>query len=420
MADDFTPLESVNPVAAQADDFTPVSVPAPASNPTPTKKDEGLIPQWLKASILPTVGGVAGAGAGGLISSPSILGTPAGVIGGEMAGAAAGEKLNQMLGITEPSKGAIAASAAAGPLGRGAFAVGKGLIGQGIKTLAGRDIMSEAASSLLKSWLSPVPKSGQLFDQAAQMNLAVPATNTLQKIDDVLITESQRAATPIRDSIIEAVRPLRNFFVGRGGAKAVVVPELMEEEQRLRLLSSNAYEAGNAKLGNAINSVRNAIFADLEQGGAGVVREASKAYRKEMALEDLSKLIGKPHPLQKIHDFMTDNPLFRGAFDKTEMAQIERIATKLSYIPPSGASGVFGRIATGGLGASAAGIPGAIAGAFGPDAIRALLRTPFGRGMTERILAGSPTLDAPTVAALSIFARGMMGKEPKEVQAGEY
>lgn len=420
VSNDLTPEEVKQAQAVLGSGARPASKFNPAlAQPVQEKPVESSGGLWshIKPAILPTLGGIAGAGLGTVVGGPTVVGLPASVIGLEMAGAGAGEKLNQVFGITEPSNTAVATSALSAPIGRGLGAAGKFALNTAVKSFAGRDIMSEGAQSLLTKWLAPKPASGQLFKDAEQMGFAATATNTLNKIDDVLVKEAQRAATPIRDEIIAAVTPLRNFFVGRGGAKAVLVPELMEEEQRLALIAKRAYDGGNYKLGNSISGIRSAILDDLEQSGAGVVREASKAYRKEKALEDLSTLLAKPHPVQQIKDFAKDNPLFRGAFPaQADKDQIMRIAEKLTYLSPSGSSGPIGKMITATAGSILGGIPGGILGWFGPDVIKSLLRTPFGRNYTERILSASygRGITEETAAALATFARGMTGKPPQE------
>ena len=420
MPDDFTPLSQV--AEQGGDDFTPLSAvqsETPQKTSEPQKQSEGGLWDAIKAGILPTIGSIGGGMTLGAISSPTIAGVPAGVLAGEISGGALGEKANQWLGITKPSTGAVVASGLSAPIGRAVFPLAKGAIGMIPKLFGGRELMSEAAENILKRWLSPNVSSKELFDQAAHLKMFVPAAKTTEVIDNVLTKEAERAPTSIRQEIIDVVKPLRDYFIQTGGdLKAISAPEMMEESQRLRLLASKAYDSGNTKLANTINSLRGAMLDDMESAGAGVVRDAAKAYRKEMALEDLGKLLGKPYPVQKIADFMKDNPLFKGAFSDQEKAQINRIATKIASVVPTGGRGLLGRAVTGGAGAAAAGPIGAAAGAIGPDAIRALLATPWGRNVTERILAGSSKMDSATMAALATFARGMMGKPPE--QQAEY
>src|SRR3989304_455036 len=69
-------------------------------------------------AILPTLGQIGGAAVGGLVTSPSIGGVPAGVVAGEAIGGGTGGTVNQLFGITEPSVAQIGLAGASGPAGR--------------------------------------------------------------------------------------------------------------------------------------------------------------------------------------------------------------------------------------------------------------------------------------------------------------
>lgn len=383
------------------------------------KRPEKTWARTIGEGILPTVGAVAGGAAGGLVTSPSVFGVPAGVLGGEMAGSALGEELNQLFGITEKSKGAVAMSALAAPAGRAIFPAAKGIAGWAVKHVAGRDIMAQAAERLLTKWMGPPEAAETLFNRARQLNFFVPTIRTPQVVDETLRKVVGKMPTEIKDQIIEAVAPLRQYFQAPPGTiNSVHVEELINGEQELREIAGRAYKAGQNQLGNAINTVRGAILDDLENSGAGVVKAASRAYRKEMAIAEVSEQLGKPHPLIKISKFMKDNPLYRKAFSEPELAQIDRIAEKLAHVSASGGSGVIGQTVRGGTGFAVGGWPGVILALGGPGAVRKLLSTQFGRNYTERILGASPQLSGESLMALAVFARGMMGKPPKEEQPG--
>jgi hypothetical protein len=308
---------------------------------------------------------------------------------------------------------AIAGSAAAGPLGRAAMPLVKGLGSSVLKTFGTREVVSEAAESLLGKWLGPRIPSAVLYQQAKELGQIIPAAQTGQTIKDIVGQELWRAPTEVRGQILSVLQPLRKYFPDMSkGVRGMSVADMMEESQRLRSAASSAFNTpGSEKLGMAIDKVREAMLKDMESQGAGVVREAPKAYRKEMALERLGTLMSKPGPVSKIKDFAKDNSLFKGAFDQQEQEQILRIARKMSTVAPSGGSGVIGKIATTAAGGSAGGVEGAAIGYLAPEAIRAVLATKFGRDFAEKILAGTTTLDHPRMAALAMFARGMMGEQ---------
>jgi hypothetical protein len=120
--------------------------------------------------------------------------------------------------------------------------------------------------------------------------------------------------------------------------------------------------------------------------------------------------------LQKINDFMRENPLFKGAFQPSEIEQIQRLAKKMSGVAASGGRGVFGKVATGALGLEVGGIPGLIVALGGEGALQALFESPFGRNYAERILSGSNIIRPQDVAAIATFARGLMARKPTETR----
>lgn len=390
----------------------------------------GLLADIGKKSAIPTALGIGG----GLLAGPL----------GESAGSVIGTGINQLTGIEEPSLAQLGMAAVAPQAGR---VVGKGL-NAGLrylgKTFAGREAMSEAADSLFRKWMSPVKGSKVLYNEAEQQALGTvtPTAETGKAIDDVLSRSIKAIPTEIRKEIIDVVDPLEKHFYVPGkpaqvvtspivgpkgqsivnlipgtakvGPKPLAATVMMDGVRDLRAIGSRAIEDGNADLYHSLNNIRAAMLNDLEKSGVPAVREAAKAYRKEMALDDLSKLIGKPFPLQKINDFIKDNGLFKGAFEKSELDQITRLAKKMGGVTASGGRGVFGKVATGALGLEIGGIPGMIVALGGEGAIQALFESPFGRNYAERILSGSNIIRPQDVAAIATFARGLMAKRPTE------
>jgi hypothetical protein len=289
-----------------------------------------------------------------------------------------------------------------------------------VKTFGTREGVSEAAESLLKKWLLPNTKAADLYAAGEGLNLAIPATNTTQVVDDLVKNEFKRIPLDTQKEILGVLKPIQKFYQPSGPFKvAQPVADMMAEVRRLRLESTRAFKADNADLGNAINKVRSAMLDDMEQHGADVVKEASRAYRKEMAIESLAEQISKPSPGTKIRDFARKNPLFDKAFDPAEKAQIDRIVKKLAVVAPSGGSGVVGKIATTAAGGAMGGIPGSVLGYVAPEYIRTLLASKAGRDFMEKTLAGNYALGTGKAVSsigpvLSIFARGLMAGEPPE------
>lgn len=400
-------------------------------------------PSFLKSAAgfsLPVAGSIGGTALG---TAFPILG-PATPAVGESLGSGLGEGLAQATGLSEPSKAAIAMAMAAGPLGRSVKPLWQGAKEMGVKLFAGRDAVAEAAESLLKKWLNPAVPAQALYDAAAGTKAMIPYGETNRVVSDILQKEVGRLPLSTQKEIIDVLQPIEKYIQPKNiPAKAAVkgpssvldaqgnpimkvvqaaqpaksipghtapVADAMAEVRRLRLESSRAYDAKNSDLGNAINKVRSALLDDLERSGVPEVRQASKAYRKEMAIDNLAREIAKPTPGTKIADYARKDPLFKGAFSQAEMEQINRLARKLSYVVPSGSSGLMGRIGTT-LGGEVLGGPGgAIAGFLGPELIHNLIATPYGRGVTERILAGSLKPGPKEAAILASVARSLGGQ----------
>lgn len=465
--DDIIPLDQAQGNTANLPDVIPMDQihkyvgPGAGDTSKTASAPQGEKSGWLQAiklAALPTLGGIGGAALGGMAAGPSIAGVPLGVLTGEMAGAGLGEKANQWLGITEPSNLSVAASALSAPLGR---AVGPAIKGAGsivAKTLGGRAIMSDAAMGVLQAWLKPAVSSEELFAKADALKVMVPAEETYNTLKNMVSKEStERAPGEVNRQILKSIKPLKKWFtpetpapivteakreitpivMGKSGirgmesgatsaAKKIIeqpptpkilkATDLMEEVQRLSESITAAYEGGNVKLARALNEVRSAMLNDLEKSGAGVVGEASGAYRREMALKDLSTLLTKPHPSFKVTEFMKTHPLFNKTFNSVEKEQILRIAKKLEAVAPSGSSGVGGRGLLGIFGYHLGGVPGEILGMLSGDMVRALMESPIGRNMTERMLASRSTLDHATAAKLAIIARGLMAQPPQPQQ----
>lgn len=401
-------------------------------------------PSFLKAAggfSLPVAGSIAGTTLG---TAFPILGPGVTPMVTESLGSGIGEGLAQATGLSEPSKAAIAMAMAAGPLGRSIKPLWQGAKEMGVKLFAGRDAVAEAAESLLKKWLNPAVPAQALYDAAAGTKAMIPYGETNKVVSDILQKEVGRLPLSTQKEIIDVLQPIEKYIQPKNiPAKAAVtgpsgvlnaqgnpimkviqaaqpaksipghtapVADAMAEVRRLGLESRRAYKADNADLGSAINKVRAAILDDLERAGVPEVRQASKAYRKEMAIDNLAREIARPTPGTKIRDYARKDPLFKGAFSQAEMDQINRLAAKLSYVVPSGSSGTVGKIATT-LGGEVLGGPGgALAGFLGPELIHHLIATPYGRGVTERILAGSLKPGPKEAAILASVARSLGGQ----------
>lgn len=301
-------------------------------------------------AILPTIGQIGGGLAGGLVASPSIGGIPAGVLGGEAAGGAAGEALNQLLGITEPSASQIGLAGAAGPFGRAIGGV-TSKIGRftGRRLPGGAVVLQEEAVGIAKGiskGLQPARAADELFALIEQTspNIRIPMPNlkaTAQKLlkEEALLAEGlkgsqiTRTAKGLISKVDEPKRALASRLetaqasrtspiLGPSGEALESPTALAEIEDVLSQLSEigeslspNELRAQLRRIGQRTGSLQgtqatetrdafkalfSAIHDDLDKvvkaGGvegvsAAILRTARDAVRREKSILDLADLI---------------------------------------------------------------------------------------------------------------------------------
>jgi hypothetical protein len=418
---------------------------------SPKEDEPGLMRKLLgmvKESALP---GLLGMGGGALgLASP----IPGGALMGEAVGSGLGEQINQWTGITEPSKTNVGIAAAVGPAGRVIGPVLKGGGGLLMKMFGKRDIVADLAEGLLKKELLPKVASSALYNKAEQQaaGLITPSKETARAVTDIVEKEVAAMPTEVRGEILKAVGPLKDYFHPPGtpgssqvtsvldqygkpvvkqiaavpskGAAKVPAEELMAGVRRLRFQASKAFKDENMDLYRSIDSVRMAILDDLEKSGVPAVRQASKAYRKELAVEELGMIARKARPFKEWKDALDESKLFAKSFDQGEKAQIERILKKIAWVSPTGGSGSIGRAIAAGAGYHFGDTTTAFAAFFAPEVMEKILGTPLGRNMAEKILGDSTwrsagkygVPQAARLAALQTFGRGLMGQGSEQTQ----
>ncbi len=284
--------------------------------------------------------------------------------------------------------------------------------------------MAEAAENLLKKWINPATTAKDLYAAAEATQKVIPASNTARVVDDLLKAEGGRMPLPQKQELMDILGPIKDFVtVGRGRGYQMIrsqnVADAMADVRRLSAAAREAFSGANPRtdLGNSINRVRAALLDDLEKAGVPEVKLASQAYRKEMALEEIGRMLGKSEPGTKIRDFARDNPLFKGAFTPRETELIDKITKKVQFTVPTGMAGAAGRMLTGGAGMVTTGSPfGLLLGWAGPEAIRKMLASPKGQQFIEKSLEGNYKLGPEWAAAAAMFARGLMAQAPETSQ----
>jgi hypothetical protein len=407
----------------------------------------GKVGNFALPGVLPTAGAIGGAAIGGLP--------------GEMIGSGMGEAANQVLGLTPRSNLALAVAGGIPGLPKlipqsvkqGAGRLAEGLFGK----MAGREVMSDAATKTLNKLVGvgkgeAVPganSAAELYARAGEFTQNVATKETGPAVQAAIKSTMKRLPSDLRDKVMQSLEPLRSHFetvermveeapmaaprtkivMGESGVRGMEQPaaqaaakvttktlpkeipaqELVQYTQDLRIVAGDLYKAGNHEGGRAIDSIRNAIFDDLEAHGGGIARQAAQAARREAALKNVSNLLGKPRPGIKFAEAINKDAFFAKAFTGPEQDQIRRIAAKLEAVPAVGGGGELLRMILAGAGAVEGGIPGAVVGYVAPTAFEMMMKSPVGRNAAERILSGAPgkAVSPEQVAMLLTFMRGM-------------
>ncbi|MGL5935269.1 MAG: hypothetical protein ACRCZI_06560 [Cetobacterium sp.] len=309
----------------------------------------------LKPAAIPLLGSAAGTAAGMLSGPAAPFLTPA----LEAAGGMGGEKLNQLLGITEPSNWAIAEQGIL-PLGmRGLSAAAKVIPSatRGARFL--NEIAPVEAAGRLEKLRASVPEtSKQFFQQAEASGSRIPTLTTQSVIKGEL---ENRLAGGSADNLYKGTREyletLASNIKKRQGA---LTPTQYQKE--LRDLGSMMSKATTDVERGALMNVKSTLDDALESAPAGVeLTKARKLYAREKVFDDLSEFSGKAEKvrqgkggleqfnagevLRKIEHDAKFSKRFKAALSPTEQKQVKKIYTLLNEIPalPSEA-GVLGRL----------------------------------------------------------------------------
>lgn len=153
---------------------------ASLSGPPSTARAVG---NFVKPAILPTIGSMAGRAVG---TAFPVLG-PATPMVGSGLGSGAGEAVNQLTGITEPSLGQIALSTGLPMAVEGAANLYR--TGRVLSAAKGPEVLNKLAYPAAQgkvAGLASTKASGPLFEQAAQQGVTVPVEKTWKLINGVV------------------------------------------------------------------------------------------------------------------------------------------------------------------------------------------------------------------------------------------
>jgi hypothetical protein len=379
---------------------------------------------------------VAGA-LGGAALGTATLG-PVGTVPGEIGGSYAARKLNVHLGLEEP--GVVGdALAVVPPMLRPLGAAFK----WGLKHLpgAGGALHQETAEQLrqIPDALRPSVPSKDLYKQVGQGNPGIEAKHLWKEASE--IRKAEQALEPsLRNTQVDRVAADLHDLASRNGG-TIPFEALHEHQKRLGLKVAETRAAGGPEH-VAYKKLYRAFYSDLDDAAAkGVaeaktLKEATRAARKEYALEDLGRLFQdgapgittRPDGLIQVHGgklldrfnrLVTTDKVFRESFTHQELHEVRKTlleATKLPRLaPPKGqAYGSGQALARGGLtyavtlwltqDATTAGIlAGGVTAA--PQIISRALMSDTGRKWLLATLRTEGGLSPGTLAALTSEAR---------------
>lgn len=406
-----------------------------------------------KPAILPTIGEAAGAAAGVALSP--VLG-PAAPYLGMAGGGITGEGLNQVFGITAPSREQLILAGLVPP------AVTAGVRGlqtasrffppsQAARTL--NEIAPKEAARVIQKY-EPVGPSGPLFEVAKQAGDTIPMTSTVQAIAD-LKSELSHLSSGAREQKRQADRYLTGLEKKIADSGGALNPADMQAELRaLGEIIGNMQKPGASSVGlGEAKRLFSTMADDLDNAanaGAQTLKAARDTFRREKAVEDIQQSISDATRITRgqggdaqfnasrvIADLKKDR-FFTKSFNADEQEEIFGLFKKLNKIPalppPSGVQFGSGRLmqagiragAGAGLGQMAGGTTGATAGAIAATALPPVAESirlfgmamgmKTGRALIKELLTQTKGVLTPhATGILSAFVTAQMAEPGSEM-----
>jgi len=261
-----------------------------AANQAALKQDmvtPGDVAQALKPAALPVLGQAAGTVAG-MATGPA---APFAVPALEALGGMGGEFLNQKLGITEPSKGAIALQGILPVGARAASMVGK-ILPSSTKgaTFLNEIAPLEASNRIAKIKAGQPQTASDLFKQAEAQGTKIPTLKAQESIQNEVKNRLVGGAGA------DLYKGTRGYLETLGASikrkQGALTPTQYQRE--LRDIGSMISKAGTDVERGALISVKRSLEQALESAPHGsTLAQARKASLKESVLGDLDDLVGK-------------------------------------------------------------------------------------------------------------------------------
>lgn len=407
------------------------------------------VPNIAAPMVLPTVGSAAGGALGGMLG-------PAGATGGAMLGSLAGEGINQLTGITEPSIPALVGATAAPPIGdlaaRGVNAVARGIgrflpgSGAALRELSAQELATMAAR------FRQQPSADELYGLVRQFNPPVAMTNLAAKAKDVLDEEKLVAAGLDLAGVGRTAKGLNQALtVPPAGMQAGEMPfdqafvnlkRIGGKVRETRIEGGEEHGAWKAMFRAGMDDLDAAIAAgNPAMPAVQALKAARDAAKREFAAEDIATLFD---PTKKgsvvsqrgdgfwtvdfrkaLRELRQNEDLRRGLTAdeyKRLLADVEAMAKVTPALPPNAGAAAGSRgtnigIAVGtGIGANAGlllggpfgaamgGVTGGAVGGALPFAIGKFLVSDTGRQLLMGVLSGTGGVITPSAARLFLTA----------------
>ena len=433
----------------------------PVARKLPTPEEEALksslpqIPQWIKQAALPTAGAIGGGIGAPLIGIPPVI--------GQSIGGAAGEGLNQLLGITEPSLTQVGINAAFPAV----FAGGAGLVRKGAAEYAkrsgvGRIVAQQEAVSTARALPEVIKfvESKPIYAELAKQNIDIP----LNKVTSTISHLSAQERVAMEGQKIPALNKLLKGFSAR--IKPTGKYDLITGEPKGNLSFQEIWTSIK-RIGHKINATEGTekgalrkIYASLwddlrsastklSPDAGNMLKTANQAYGREMAKSDLTEQVikainpqaGTGHEYINVKGILNwlnktpDGEFFQKSLSKTEVGEIKNVLFKLiktpSLPPPPMAPIGSGRILAtklaqgGAAGAATQYMTGdaatsAVVGAVTPlviekgsEYVAEALMTKGGRQFLLKLMQSGPIFNHQVIGALGEFLATQAANPPK-------
>lgn len=295
---------------AEAQAFTQTRQQAAIREPAFQKLAGATIPMIAAgASMLPGVGPIA-----------------AGVLSG------AGTALNQKAGFEPEDSSQVALSAAMPLAAKGAVSGIKGLskaagkfFAPGATRTAGVEAAMESAgavpNTINRAFTTPASKAAYA-EVARQGPVATPP---IVNAIDMALDKITHMANPSKP----AQKHLENLLAKYKSGPQASYANVVEEMQDLRVKAQGALTRGDNITSTKLYEARATILDELDKISPAI-KNANRLYRREQAVEQISRVLSNPRPDVKLGELLIRDPLVRGIVSKQDAQMFDKIAKQLS------------------------------------------------------------------------------------------